>query len=70
MGKSKKGGKLNQELKKVVYLAAHLGGPVPKESKITKSIAQFEEATPDIKVEEIVMDASTWQPKLLQNVIR
>jgi ABC-type glycerol-3-phosphate transport system substrate-binding protein len=51
---------------KKVVTWLHIWGAGTEKEQITKSIAQFEEATPDIKVEEIVMDPSTWQPKLLQ----
>ena len=47
-------------------LGLHIWGSGTERQQITKSIALFEEANPDIKVEEIVLDSSTWQPKLLQ----
>jgi len=52
------------EQKVVTWL--HIWGSGTEREQITKSIAQFEEANPDITVEEIVLDPSTWQPKLLQ----
>lgn len=44
----------------------HIWGAGVEKEQITKSIAQFEEANPDVKVEEIILDAATWQPKLMQ----
>lgn len=44
----------------------HIWGAGTEKEQITKSIELFEKANPDVKVEEIIMDASTWQPKLIQ----
>ncbi len=44
----------------------HIWGAGVEREQITRSIALFEAANPDIKVEEIILDAATWQPKLLQ----
>jgi len=52
------------EKKTVTWL--HIWGAGTEKQQIAKSIAQFEEANPDVKVEEIILDASTWQAKLMQ----
>lgn len=44
----------------------HIWGAGVEHEQITKSIELFEAANPDVKVEEIILDAATWQPKLLQ----
>jgi ABC-type glycerol-3-phosphate transport system substrate-binding protein len=44
----------------------HIWGAGTEKEQIAKSIELFQKANPDVKVEEIIMDASTWQPKLIQ----
>jgi|GEM_PF-4116099 ABC-type glycerol-3-phosphate transport system substrate-binding protein len=44
----------------------HIWGAGTEREQITKSIELFEAANPDVKVEEIILDAATWQPKLIQ----
>ena len=52
------------EAKTVSWL--HIWGAGVEKEQITKSIELFEQANPDVAVDEIIMDASTWQPKLIQ----
>ncbi len=52
------------EQKTVTWL--HIWGAGTEKEQIAKSIAQFEAANPDVKVEEIILSSAGWQPKLIQ----
>jgi len=44
----------------------HIWGAGTEREQITKTIELFEAENPDVRVEEIILDAATWQPKLIQ----
>jgi len=55
---------LADEQKTVTW--AHIWGGGTQRQQVTATIAQFEAANPDVKVEEIILDSATWQPKIRQ----